>query len=70
ILGLFQKPARQLESGGDQEAMDRVMQLVIGLRNDARENKNWDVADKVRDGLNAAGIQLEDRKGETGWKIG
>ena len=53
----------------DEQVIDSVMQLVIQLRNDARANKNWDVADKIRDGLNSAGVELEDRKGETGWKI-
>lgn len=70
ILGLFQKPVRQAAGGGDQEVMEKIMQLVIDLRNDARANKNWDVADKIRDGLNGAGVTLEDRKGETGWKVG
>lgn len=70
ILGLFQKPVAKPDSGDDQELVDQVMQLVIELRNDARASKNWEVADKIRDGLKQAGIVLEDRKGETGWKIG
>jgi cysteinyl-tRNA synthetase len=69
ILGIFQKPVRQSDGGIDEQVIDSVMQLVIQLRNDARANKNWDVADKIRDGLNSAGVELEDRKGETGWKI-
>jgi cysteinyl-tRNA synthetase len=68
ILGLFQKPVRKSEGSADEGALDSVMGLVIDLRNDARAGKNWDVADKIRDGLNAAGIVLEDRKDETGWK--
>lgn len=68
ILGIFQKPVRKADAGGNEDVMDAVMQLVIELRNDARTSKNWDVADKIRDGLNAAGVLLEDRKGETGWK--
>ena len=70
ILGLFQKAVPKSDGGGSEEVMDAVMQMVIGLRNDARESKNWDVADKIRDGLNNAGVVLEDRKGETGWKVG
>lgn len=68
-LGLFQKPVRKSGGGGQEEVLDAVMKLVIELRSDARASKNWDVADKIRDGLTAAGIVLEDRKGETSWKV-
>ena len=43
------------------------MPLVIELRATARKNKNFAVADKIRDGLAAAGITLEDRAGGTEW---
>ena len=46
------------------------MPLVIELRAAARKNKNFAVADKIRDGLGPIGITLEDRAGGTEWSGG
>ena len=46
------------------------MPLVIELRAAARKNKNFAVADKIRDGLGPIGIALEDRAGGTEWTGG
>jgi cysteinyl-tRNA synthetase len=43
------------------------MPLVIDLRATARKNKNFAMADKIRDGLAPTGITLEDRAGGTEW---
>lgn len=41
----------------------------IEERNEARKNKEWDKADKIRDELLKSGIELVDRKEETTYKI-
>jgi len=46
------------------------MPLVIELRAAARKNKNFAVADKIRDALSPIGITLEDRAGGTEWSGG
>ena len=66
ILGLFQQePATGQE---DEGLVDQLMQLLIQLRADARKNKDFATADKIRDELADMGVTLEDRKGETGWR--
>jgi cysteinyl-tRNA synthetase len=56
------------ESGGqDDQALDRVMQLIIDIRAKARENKDWGTSDLIRDTLNEAHIQLKDGKDGTTW---
>jgi cysteinyl-tRNA synthetase len=44
------------------------MNLIIDLRKDIRERKDWASADKIRDSLLALGIQLKDGKDGTSWK--
>lgn len=44
-----------------------LMQLIIELRNQARTQKDWPTADKIRDTLKELEIQLKDAKGETSW---
>ncbi|MBQ9688264.1 cysteine--tRNA ligase [bacterium] len=42
---------------------------VIELRKEARAQKNWDLADKIRNSLDAAGIVLKDGKEGTSWEV-
>ena len=46
------------------------MELMIALRAEARANKNFEIADRIRDGLAELGITIEDRKDGTGWRVG
>jgi len=41
----------------------------ISDRQNARQNKNWDLADKIRKDLDEKGIILEDKKDRTTWKV-
>ena len=57
-------------AAGD-EALHGVMELVIELRAAAREKRDFETADRIRDRLAEAGIRLEDRKdGPTTWAFG
>jgi cysteinyl-tRNA synthetase len=56
-------------TGGSDDLLSKVMPLVIELRSAARKNKNFGVADKIRDALGPAGITLEDRAGGTEWSV-
>jgi cysteinyl-tRNA synthetase len=41
----------------------------IRERQNARERKDWSVADAIRKELESKGIILEDKKDYTGWKV-
>ena len=56
------------QDGSSDGTVDQIMGLLIDLRTSARENKDFATSDKVRDDLAAAGIVIEDRKGETTWR--
>ena len=52
------------EKNDDQsERIDGLVNLLIEMRKDARSNKDFAAADKIRDQLSALGIQLKDEKG-------
>ncbi len=61
VLGLHKT---QQETGNNQ-AFDKAIQLLIEIRNQARTEKNWVLADKIRDELAKFGIQLKDGKDGT-----
>ena len=69
ILGVFRK-AKQKAASADDGLMDGLMQLVIQIRADARKNKNFPVADLIRNKLNELKITLEDRTDQTLWRRG
>ena len=58
------KNAEQLES-----ALDYFVQQSIAVRNAAKENKNFDAADAIRDSLRNAGIALEDTSDGVRWNL-
>jgi len=64
ILGL------QSEIQADNSKTDELVNLLIELRAKAREEKNFEISDKIRDDLLAIGIKLKDEKsGETTYEI-
>ena len=44
------------------------MDIIIGLRQDARAQKDWALADRIRDELKAHGVVLEDTPTGVRWK--
>ena len=52
---------------GASDRLAPVMDLVLELRAQARENKDWGTSDKIRDMLAAAGIVVKDSKEGTTW---
>lgn len=53
----------------DSNALSGVMDLLIQIRNEARANKDFATSDKIRDELEALGIQLKDGKDGTSFSI-
>jgi cysteinyl-tRNA synthetase len=54
-------------SGGGAEALEQVVQLLIDLRQSARQNKDFAASDAIRNRLSEIGVKLEDRGGATEW---
>ena len=57
------------EASGNNEALNGVMKLVLDIRKSAKENKDWPMADKIRDGLKEAGIEVMDGKEGSTYKL-
>ncbi len=69
ILGILQDDPEQWLRGGATEGLsDEEIEILIQQRLDARAQKNWAEADRIRDELKARGIVLEDGAGGTTWR--
>lgn len=60
---------KEEENNGNNEVLNKVMNLVIDIRKAARENKDWPTSDKIRDGLTHAGIIIKDEKDGTTFEV-
>lgn len=69
ILGFLQQPVEDFLKGGAGEVDGDYIDGLIEKRNQARAEKNWAVADEIRDELKALNVVLEDKDGKTSWRI-
>ena len=65
ILGLEQTA----NSSVDSEKLSGVVEMLIGFRKEARDNKDFATSDKIRDQLAELGIQLKDGKEGTTFTV-
>jgi cysteinyl-tRNA synthetase len=63
ILGL--KP----ETTNDTRRLDKVIGVLMNLREQARRNKDWATSDRIRDELKRAGIAIKDTKEGYEWHV-
>ena len=69
ILGVLQQHPQEYLQGGDDSALDDAwIDALIQRRGDAKAEKNWDEADRIRDELGPRGVVLEDGPGGTTWR--
>ncbi|WP_293951110.1 cysteine--tRNA ligase [uncultured Corynebacterium sp.] len=61
--------ATDSDDGAALEALDVLVNAELERRAQAREEKNWAVADEVRDRLAAAGIDVVDTADGVSWKL-
>ncbi len=65
FLGVLVEARRPERSGLSHELID----LLVAVRAELRQKKEWALADKIRDALNRLGVILEDKGGETLWRL-
>ena len=71
VLGL--NPAdpqwQDAAAGAETQALDALVQAMITQRAQARADKDWAAADRIRDAIAAAGVVLEDTAHGTHWSL-
>ncbi len=67
VLGLVPDAS---ERGASAEREDGLLRLLVELRTQARQARDWRTADEIRDRLKALNIMLEDRPDGTVWRVG
>lgn len=53
----------------EEELIGGLIAMILDVRKQAKEEKNWAVSDKIRDELARMGVTVKDRKDGTDWEI-
>jgi cysteinyl-tRNA synthetase len=54
-------------AGGNDELVEGLMETILDLRKNAKVNKDWPTADKIRDDLGSLNIEVKDTKDGAVW---
>ena len=65
ILGLIDETKNITGS----DVIEGLMGLILDIRKSARENKDWNTSDKIRDQLKSSGVEIKDTKTGVEWRI-
>ena len=63
ILGL-----RDDLAGDNSQMLSSVVDMILNIRMEAKNAKDWATSDKIRDGLASVGIRVKDRKDGYDWE--
>ena len=66
ILGF---KAEEKEAEGNDEVLSGAIDLLLKLRIEAKNNKDWGTADKIRNELKALGVEVKDTRDGFEWTI-
>jgi cysteinyl-tRNA synthetase len=65
VLGLTQTD----QAGADRALTGDLVEMLLQLRQEAKANKDFESADRIREGLTKLGIVVKDRKDGADWEI-
>ena len=65
ILGL----KTETEATGGSDAYKKAIDLLLNMRLEAKQNKDWATSDKIRNELTALGFEIKDTKDGFEWKL-
>jgi cysteinyl-tRNA synthetase len=53
----------------DEKLTGDLIKIIVELRQSAKNNKDWNTSDKIRDDLNKVGVLLKDLKNGPSWEV-
>ena len=65
IIGIFEQ---EEQAAANDDLSAKLMDIIIALRQKARQDKNWALADDIRDRLKEVGVIIKDTKTGASWE--
>ena len=69
VLGIYTNDGQDKDTGNSAEYLDPLVELLLEIRQDARDQKDWGTSDKIRDRLKELDIEIQDSREGSSWKI-
>ena len=69
VLGIYNNTEPQSDEGDNVQQRDELINLLLEIRQDARNRKDWDTSDKIRDRLKALNVEIQDTPQGATWKL-
>ncbi len=67
VLGIYSKDKKNVEDTF--EYLNPLLELLLEIRQDARNKKDWDTSDRIRDRLKQLNIEIQDSHDGSTWKF-
>ena len=69
VLGIYTIAEQDKDTENTAASLDPLVELLLEIRQDARDQKDWDTSDKIRDRLKEINIEIQDTREGTSWKF-
>jgi cysteinyl-tRNA synthetase len=67
VLGIYMMDEH--DAADSTEILNPLLELLLEIRQDARNQKDWDTSDKIRDRLKQLNIEIQDTRDGSTWKL-
>ena len=67
VLGIYNPDSDDVRNG--EAFVNPLIDLLLEIRQDARDQKDWETSDKIRDKLKELNIEIQDTREGATWKI-
>ena len=67
VLGIL--PDQLATAGGDKELVEGLMKIILDLRQEYREDQDWEKSDAIRERLSGLGVVVKDKAETSTWQL-
>ncbi|HOO83276.1 MAG TPA: cysteine--tRNA ligase [Prolixibacteraceae bacterium] len=69
VFDIFGLKADYSETSKNEETLNKVVDMLLNIRLEAKANKDWATSDKIRNELTALGFEIKDKKDGFEWEL-
>ncbi len=69
LFSIFGLQEYQASGGNGSQIVDELMEIILDIRLEARQQKDWTTSDKIRDALKSLNIVVKDSKEGSTWRV-